>query len=321
LGKASEKAVQGPLFQAKSKEFCMDKRFVVVLFALAALCAKAAAQEGSGLATDFTTEGGQLVTTGDYTLRGTVLVQYRGDAAEVVVPPGLGITEIGEGAFGGSEVRSVVFPEGVTKLGSNLFRDCYSLESVTLPQTLSEIGDGAFYLCDNLSSINLPASLASIGELAFAGCGSLSSINLPVGLASIGNYAFSGCDSLSSITLPAGLASIGDSAFFRCSSLGSITLPAGLASIGNSAFSDCDSLSSITLPAGLASIGTYAFNGCEKLVSVTVQSPNPPALNDSLWSSRSAPPAVIYVPSASVDVYKNAEGWKNHADKIRAMEG
>jgi hypothetical protein len=71
----------------------MDKR-IVLLFTWAALCLNIAAQEG--LVTDFTTEGGTpLVTRGDYVLRGTVLVQYRGNAEAVIIPEDLGITEIG----------------------------------------------------------------------------------------------------------------------------------------------------------------------------------------------------------------------------------
>jgi hypothetical protein len=30
------------------------------------------------------------------------------------------------------------------------------------------------------------------------------------------------------------------------------------------------------------------------------------------------PPAVIYVPPAALDNYRNAEGWKTHAGSIRA---
>jgi hypothetical protein len=36
--------------------------------------------------------------------------------------------------------------------------------------------------------------------------------------------------------------------------------------------------------------------------------------------SKPYPPAVIYVPAASVDAYKNAEGWKQYADRIQAIK-
>lgn len=49
-----------------------------------------------------------------------------------------------------------------------------------------------------------------------------------------------------------------------------------------------------------------------------VNSTTPPTLEyhvfgDALWTK-------IYVPSASVDAYKNADGWSDYADKIYAIE-
>jgi hypothetical protein len=184
----------------------------------------AVAQEGNGLVTDFTTEGGTpLVTKGEYLLRGTTLVQYQGKAAEVIIPADLGITEIGDGVFYHSGIRSVAIPEGVKKLGVQSFRNCYYLETITLPRSLAEIGREAFYRCSRLSSIDLPASLTTIGN--------------------------------------------------------------------------------------------YAFDWCSSLKSITVSAPKPPVLTGSLWS---APPAVIYVPAAALDAYKNGAGWKTHADRIQA---
>jgi hypothetical protein len=332
----------------------MKKRLTVLLFTLAALCAGVAAQQ-TGLATDFTTEeGSPLVTRGDYVLRGTTLVQYQGKADEVIIPADLGITEIGEAAFGRATLRSVTIPQGVTKLGPRVFIDCYNLESVTLPQSLTELGEYAFFYCSSLVSVNLPASLTSIGGNAFIGCRSLTTITLPAGLTSVGNYAFSGCSGLTAIqvdqanpayagrdgvlfnkafteliiyppkktgtgyAVPAGVTTISGSAFSGCSGLTTITLPAGLTSIGNSAFSGCSGLTTITLPANLTTIGENAFSDCNRLVSITIPAPEPPALNEGLWYSWVTPPTVIYVPAAAVDAYKNAAGWKDYADRIQA---
>jgi hypothetical protein len=54
------------------------------------------------------------------------------------------------------------------------------------------------------------------------------------------------------------------------------------------------------------------------MTAINLPAPEPPALNGSLWYSWSRAPAIIYVPAASVDAYKNAAGWKNHADRIEA---
>lgn len=325
---------------------------------MAALIVKAPAQDGvSGLVTDFTGPDGEaaLVTRGDYVLRGTVLAQYQGEDGDVVIPADLGLTEIGDQAFGRATIRSVKIPEGVTKLGDRLFIDCYDLVSVAIPKTVSLIGDRAFAQCGKLKEITVdkanasytdrdgvlfsrdlsllitypagktaasyaaPEGLKNIGDYAFSGCDSLSSISLPAGLARIGDYAFDGCDSLAEINLPAGLAHIGDRAFSGCA-FTSISVPDGVATIGDSAFAWCGSIKSISLPASLTGMGTNVFSGCGSLTAIQAQAPAPPALSGNLWSSWAKPPVTIYVPAAAVDAYKNAEGWKNHGDQIQAAE-
>jgi hypothetical protein len=124
-----------------------------------------------------------------------------------------------------------------------------------------------------------------------------SSYAVPDSVTSIGNRAFDGCGGLTTVDLPEGLTRIGDETFYYCGSLAAIHLPAGLTSIGNSAFS-----------------------GCRGLNSITVLALNPPALNGSLWPWWNPAPAIIHVPASAVDAYKDAEAWKNHADKIQAAE-
>ncbi|WP_195268306.1 Ig-like domain-containing protein [Eubacterium sp. 1001713B170207_170306_E7] len=74
-----------------------------------------------------------------------VLTAYTGNAADVVVPSeinGLKVTEIGP--WGGTSwattykevVKSVTVPEGVTSIGSGVFKDCPNLTTVDMPSTL-----------------------------------------------------------------------------------------------------------------------------------------------------------------------------------------
>jgi hypothetical protein len=263
------------------------------------------------------------------------------------------IVSIGNYAFSGcSSLTAVSLPAGLTSIGNGAFQNCGGLTTISLPASLTSIGS-AFAGCRNLSAIQVdqanrvyadrdgvlfnkafteliqypagkagtsyavPEGVTSIGNSAFYGCSSLRTISLPEGLTSIGQFAFYGCRSLTTVSLPAGLTSIGQSAFSGCSSLTSITLPVSLTSIGDFAFIGCSSLTTVSLPASLTSIGSYAFSGCISLSSITVASPQPPRLNGSLGISGST---IIYFPSASLDTYKNAEGWKNHADRIQAAD-
>lgn len=77
------------------------------------------------------------------------------------------VKKMGEGAFSRSEVRSVVFGDGVRDIPKESFLLCRRLEYVRLPAELISIGESAFRLCENLRYIILPDSLRTIGENAF----------------------------------------------------------------------------------------------------------------------------------------------------------
>jgi hypothetical protein len=207
------------------------------------------------------TGGEPLVTKGDYVLQGTALVQYQGYTEEdLVIPQDLGITEIRDAVFWGRHLRSVVIPEGVRKLGSHVFVDCYNLVSVSIPKSLSEIGAGAFTACRKLREIKVdkdnPAYRDERGVLMSRDLTTLvcypagkedAEYRVPNGVKTIEERAFQGTEGLKSVRIPAGVISIGNSTFSGCSGLASITIPASVTSIGEGAFSDCRGLKAISV--------------------------------------------------------------------------
>ena len=170
----------------------------------------------------------------------------------------------------GKEVKDLVIPDDVTKIGKRAFSGCSSLSSVTIPNSVTSIGGGAFYNCSSLTSVTIGNSVTSIGEHAFSDCSSLSSIEIPNSVTSLGYSAFSGCSSLTSVTIGNSVTSIGYSAFSGCSSLTSIEIPNSVTRIGSSAFNGCISLTSIEIPNSVTSIGNSAFSGCSSLSSVSI---------------------------------------------------
>lgn len=117
--------------------------------------------------------------------------------------------EIYEGAFEGTQITSIVLPDGMERINKEAFYNCAKLVSVTLPDSLFTIGDNVFAECTSLESINLPMRYLSIGEAAFKNCSSLKNVTIPDSIPdslvgkktySIDGSAFEGCLSLSLAT-------------------------------------------------------------------------------------------------------------------------
>ncbi len=231
-----------------------------------------------------------------YITSGPSLSHYFGagdSSGHVIFPSTLAITEIGQFAFsnydyvskdpseieegstetmkawfiGDSEVRSVVIPEGVTKIGAYAFAGITSLEEISLPSTLETIDYGAFYGCTNLKTVKGIENVKFINQSAFQGCSITGKVNLGNAVA-IADFAFSENASIESVKISSSLQSFGAYAFGANSSLESVEIAAEKIKLGQYAFTDCTALKSITI--NTAVIPTGAFNQCTSLESVTI---------------------------------------------------
>lgn len=82
-----------------------------------------------------------------------------------------------------------------------------------------------------------------------------------------------------------------------------VTLPANALNRTN--------LESVILPASITKIEYNAFQDCSKLKALTIYAENPPALGNRVLNG--VPESmIVYVPEKSVDLYKEADGWKNY---------
>ncbi len=66
-------------------------------------------------------------------------------------------------------INKIVVGDGITTIGTGIFRDTKQLKEVVLPDKLTTINEGAFHDCENLINVNIPDSLKKVGYLAFGG--------------------------------------------------------------------------------------------------------------------------------------------------------
>ena len=203
-----------------------------------------------------------------------------------------------------ARIKSLVFAEGVTVIGSRAFDGCIGLTSVIIPEGVTKIGINPFSWCVGLkydSRGDCNAIIETESNNLVSGC---QNTTIPEGVVSIGDYSFDTCHQLTSLVIPASVTEMGRNPFGYCFNLTSIkvdvnnkkydsrgdcnaiietesnTLVAGckntkipedVVSIGRTAFFGCSRWTGIVeLPEGVTSIGDYAFGSCSQLIGVKI---------------------------------------------------
>ncbi|MBO7189292.1 MAG: leucine-rich repeat domain-containing protein [Alistipes sp.] len=218
------------------------------------------------------------------------------------------------------DLESIVISDGVLSIGDSVFNNSHNLTSVVLPATITEIGDTAFAYCMALTDISIPNRVTSIGSGAFAFCNSLTAIKIADSVTSLGNNVFEGCQELESVVLGNGITAIPNYAFFKCDKLSNVVFGDNVTTIGELAFKYCMSLTSITIPETVVAIGERVFRVCLNLERVYCKAITPPTavVTYDGWMvfDDNAVERRIYVPTASVEAYKLADGWIEYANSI-----
>lgn len=177
------------------------------------------------------------------------------------------VTTIGEKAFQGAQIASVVIPEGVTTIAAWAFNNNL-LVTVDLPESVAMIGEYAF--CANrLTSIVIPEGITHLANGTFW-LNRLVSVTIPTSVTHIGGTVFED-NLLETIEIPAGVIEIGSSAF-SANNLKVVNIPANVRTIGRGAFDRNGSLNTLVIPDDIV-IGGYAFYQSWSLVtSITIGS-------------------------------------------------
>jgi hypothetical protein len=125
---------------------------------------------------------------------GATITGYSGPLGAVVIPSTLAtgdttyvVTAIGNFAFAGIQLSSVVIPDSVTAIGNFAFANNL-LTAVTIGTGVTTIGNFTFAY-NQLSSIVISDSVITIGDHAFAD-NQLTAVAVGTGVTTLGNYAF-----------------------------------------------------------------------------------------------------------------------------------
>lgn len=216
----------------------------------------------------------------------------------------------------GSYASDLIIPDSVahhnrcyyvTELADSVFFSCTELTSIKLPGRLTTIGSRAFDNCPRLANIHMPRSVNQVKTGAFVNCRSLSYVSWSPAATVVPRNCFVSCMSLRSITLPEGITAIHQDAFCDCQALTDVDLPSTLQRIDRGTFYQCTSLRTITLPASITHLGEYLFYKCNQLEEIRVLATTPPYISTIVEPSFRG---VIRVPTASLEAYKKAPGWK-----------
>ena len=297
---------------------------------------------GAKIKSNIYKDGKGIITfDGDVTSIGSNAFRYCSSLTGVTIPGS--VTTIATYAFYEcSALVDVIIPGSVTKINDFAFAKCSSLKNIFIPYGVRVISGDAFAQCSSLTDISIPESVKSIGNYAFYVCSSLTEIIIPDSVTSIGSNAFAHCESLTSLTIPGSVSNIGTEVILGCISLASVVvepdnkvydsrndcnaiietasntliggckstvIPDGVVEIADDSFRNCETLPYINIPASVTGIGDRAFSNCPSLARMDVKATTPPALGEYAISG-THDDLIIYVPENSVNLYKNAPGWK-----------
>ncbi len=202
-----------------------------------------------------------------FVLSGTLKI-YKGNSDVVVVPEG--VTSIGTGVFRDHQnLREVYLPEGVLSISSEAFAGCTALEKINIPEGVISIGPKAFMNCTSLAHIFLPRTVNKILDKAFQNCTSLREIYMFDAVTTLSYFVFQNCTSLEKVRMPGMLLLMCEGLFQGCTSLKGIELNDRLKNIERHAFFQ-SGLEYIVIPESCINIEEHAFGEIPSLQGITV---------------------------------------------------
>lgn len=179
---------------------------------------------------------------------------------DLTIPSAIGgvpVVAIGDHAFSGITLDSIVIPDSVKTIDPYAFANT-GADSVAIGAGVKTIGESAF-AGNDLTSVTVPASVSSLGESAFAH-NPVRSVSLDGDNLDIPGSTFLATDDLSitDVTIGSGIRAIGQN-LFSAQPVSKLTIAEGPTSIAAYAFNG-NRLTSVAVPSSVQSVGEKAFS-------------------------------------------------------------
>lgn len=258
--------------------------------------------------------------------------------SSVTIPNG--VTSIGDLAFSKTKLTSIDLPNGLLTIGDSAF-DFTNLKEVRVPASVTSIGDLAFSNSDYMKMIVFTGATApTIGQDAFDMIND-ADIFVPCGNESYnqGNWANYETKEEMTFELHAGLltytlcgydyidyAMVRDfieSGGMQLNNISAITVGDYVKEIREYSFDAeerMNQIKSIEIGKNVELIEDLAFYTQDNIESITIYNETPPiisSLSDLIdTGGTSGDNILIFVPSGSVQTYKEAEGWEDNEEQI-----
>ncbi len=214
----------------------------------------------------------------------------------------------------------------VTAIQESAFYEHSGLRRITVPSSVTSIGSQAFSSCPGLESLEF---LDSKSPLKIKGY--LISDNMTPDVYFGRNIEFDENrepffrENINRIVTGGSMTEIAPSFFYGCEMLEEVTLGAAIRRLGDNSLRGCPALRKVTFEGQVSELGSLAFDGCNTLREISLNAPEPPVADSPDWIF----PEIVYaeailrVPYASLELYRNADVWKNftHIQPISGQSG
>ncbi len=213
-----------------------------------------------------------------------------------IIPCDGSIKEISKGAFWGqSELKCIVIPKSVEKIGAFAFVGCFGLEKISVePENpiyhsfqncLIETASKTVISCCKTSILPQDDSVQIIGPSAYQGCVGLSSVFIPANIVKIEEDAFRDCSSIESIEVDSQnqqFYSIQNCLIERNNKrliLGCknsvMSNDRDIEVIGRGSFRGCRDLTAVCIPNSVKIIEDFAFSSCPNIDHFQIEVDHP----------------------------------------------